>query len=335
MIWTALGLGVAGLFLSAFFSGSETGFYRAARIRLVLDALGGDKIARGLVWLTNRPSMFVATTLVGNNLANYMTSLAIVLATSWSFESGSWLPELLAPILLAPVLFVYGELLPKYLFLHAPNRLLRRGGWLFLAFTVLFFPVSALLWLLNRTLAGLLGESPERVRLRIARRELRGILEEGHEVGILYPAQKKLASGVFVSADHTVRRHVVPFSEVARARSDMSKSEILGLAGRYKLSEVPIEDSENAGELTTYVRVIDLALSESRELDGIRPITTVSSEATPIEALMRMHSGQESMARVVDAEGETLGILYASRLRKQLHQRHPEKLNSPVSRRGG
>ena len=334
MILKALILVSVGMFLSAFFSGSETGFYRAARIRLVLDALGGDKIARGLVWLTNRPSMFVATTLVGNNLANYMTSLAIVLGTSWFFESGSWLAELLAPILLAPVLFVYGELLPKYLFLHAPNRLLRRGGWLFLVFTVLFFPVSALLWLLNRTLAGLLGESPERVRLRIARRELRGILEEGHEVGILYPAQKKLASGVFVSADHTVRRHVVPLSEVARARSGMSKSEILGLASRYKLSEVPIEDPDRSGELTTYVRVIDLALSASGELDSIRPIATVSSEATPIEALIRMHSEQESMARVVDAEGETLGILYASQLRKQLHQRNPERLNSPGSRRG-
>ena len=38
-----------------------------------------DTIARGLLWLTNNPSLFVATTLIGNNAANYMTSLAIVL----------------------------------------------------------------------------------------------------------------------------------------------------------------------------------------------------------------------------------------------------------------
>ncbi len=326
MIWIALGLGTAGLFLSAFFSGMETGFYRAARIRLVLDALGGDRISRGLVGLTNRPSMFVATALVGNNVANFITSLAIVMAVSWLFSaSGSLLAELLAPIVLAPILFVYGELLPKYLFLHAPNRFLRRGGALFLGFTVLFLPVSILLWLLNRSLAKLLGESPEVVRLRIARRELQGILEEGHDVGILYPAQKKLATGIFVSADHTVRRHVVPSGEVARARANMSKSEICSLASRLELAEVPIEDKKRPTELTAYVRVIDLALSGADQVDGVRPMMTISAESTPIEALIRMQSEQENMARVLDAEGQTIGILYASRLRRQLLRGHQEK----------
>jgi CBS domain containing-hemolysin-like protein len=333
MIWIALVLGTVGLSLSAFFSGSETGFYRAARIRLVLDALGGDRVARGLVWLANRPSMFVATTLVGNNLANYLTSLAIVLATSWTLESESWLVELMGPIVLAPVLFVYGELMPKYLFLHAPNRLLRRVGGPFLVFTVLFLPVSILLWVLNRTVAGVLGESPEKVRLRIARRELRGILEEGHDVGILYPAQKKLASGIFVSADHTVRRHAAPLGEVPRARAGMSKAEICGLASRFKLSEVPIEDAEGSDELKAYVRVIDLALSGSAEVENVRPMMTISAEDTPIEALIRMHTEQENMARVVDAEGQTVGLVYASRLRQQLLKGQPEKRNSLGQRR--
>ncbi len=334
MIWIALVLGSVGLGLSAFFSGSETGFYRAARIRLVLDAIGGDWVARGLVGLANRPTMFVATCLVGNNLANYSISLAVVMATSWALQSQSWLAELMAPIALAPVLFVYGELMPKYLFLHAPNRLLRRVGPAFLAFTVLFLPISLLLWILNRTLAGALGESPEKVRLRIARRELRGILEEGHDVGILYPAQKKLASGIFVSADHTVRRHAVPLSEVPRARPGMSKQEVLGLASRLKLSEVPIEDEKLPGELTAYVRVIDLALSQSPQVGCIRPMITISAEDTPIEALIRMHAEQENMARAIDADGQTVGIVFASRLRQQLLQGQPEKPAPALARRG-
>ena len=62
-----------GLILSALFSGSEIGFYRIPRVRLRLDALEGDFIARGLLWLTNYPTLFVATTLIGNNIANYIT----------------------------------------------------------------------------------------------------------------------------------------------------------------------------------------------------------------------------------------------------------------------
>ena len=61
--------------LSAFFSGSETGLYRVSRTRLVLDGLAGSRAARGIVWLLNHPSIFVATTLVGNNLANYVHQL--------------------------------------------------------------------------------------------------------------------------------------------------------------------------------------------------------------------------------------------------------------------
>jgi len=137
MIWFALGLAVVGLFLSAFFAGSEIGFYRATRLRLVLDALGGDPIARGLAWLTNLPVLFVATILVGNNAANYVTSLAIVIGVQALLPDGGHVAELIAPLMLAPFLFVYGELLPKSLFLQAPNRLWRRVGPLLLVFVVL------------------------------------------------------------------------------------------------------------------------------------------------------------------------------------------------------
>ena len=38
----AVVLFLVGVFLSAFFSGSETGFYRATRVRLTMDAMSGD-----------------------------------------------------------------------------------------------------------------------------------------------------------------------------------------------------------------------------------------------------------------------------------------------------
>ena len=78
-----------GVALSAFFSGSETGFYRVTRVRLLLDWLAGDRLARGLLWTTNHPSVFVATALVGNNLANYIASLAVVMGTQRIYAGGN------------------------------------------------------------------------------------------------------------------------------------------------------------------------------------------------------------------------------------------------------
>jgi Mg2+/Co2+ transporter CorB len=78
LVWVFAML-ILGVLLSAFFSGSETGFYRVARVRLVLDGMGGDTLSRFLLFLTNHPALFVATTLIGNNIANYLVSLAVVI----------------------------------------------------------------------------------------------------------------------------------------------------------------------------------------------------------------------------------------------------------------
>ena len=318
MIWIALGMAASGLFLSAFFSGSETGFYRVTRMRLVLDAMGGDRTARGLLWLTNHPSMFIATALVGNNLANYLTSLAIVIGTQALLTGHVLIAELIAPLMFAPVLFVYGELLPKNLFLRAPNRLLRKGGPLFLFFTVLFLPVSGLLWCLNRVLSGLVRQSPDRVRLLLAKRELQNALDEGHEAGILHPAQTQLARGIFAVASQPVVQHATPPSDVPRARGQMTKDEIRRVARRFRIAEVPIESAGGDQQLVGYVRVIDLSLDPSEELGPIRPFLEVSSNDTHIEALLRMQAAGENLAKVVDADGKTVGILTAGRLREHI-----------------
>jgi len=137
LVWT-LALLLLGIFLSGFFSGSETGFYRASRVRIVIASLDGDRMSKALVKLINNPALFVATTLIGNNVANYVTSLAIVLLTRQMHVSS--FGELLSPILLSPLLFVYGELLPKNLFYQAPNFLLRLAAPLFLFFAFIFWP---------------------------------------------------------------------------------------------------------------------------------------------------------------------------------------------------
>lgn len=114
--------------MSAFFSGCETGFFRATRVRLQVDAMSGDEIARGLIWLTNNAAVFVATTLVGNNFVNYLTSLAAVLGAAVVWPAHAELLVTLTPIALSPVGFVYGELLPKNLFFQAPRGKVGAGG---------------------------------------------------------------------------------------------------------------------------------------------------------------------------------------------------------------
>lgn len=308
-------LGAVGLFLSAFFSGTETGFYRATRSRLVLEALDGDGIARRLLHLVNHPSLFVATVLVGNNVANYMTSLATVMAVQHTIGV-SHFAELSAPLVLAPFLFIYGELLPKHLYLSAPNRLLRRGAPLFFFFLILFLPVSITLWAFNRLLARLVGESPERIRLRLARRELQRLLAEGHEAGILHASQQELAQAFFSKEKINAERLAVPLGDIPRARLDMEREDVLRLAGRYRLPVLPVENRE--GRIEGCVAIIDLSILDRPWRDVVRPLPTVPREASLLSVLSQIRNAQTELIGVVDKKGNPLGVITMDRLRKHL-----------------
>jgi CBS domain containing-hemolysin-like protein len=318
MTWPPILLLLIGLALSAFFSGSETGFYRVPRVRLLIDSQAGDPLARGLLWLTNHPSLFVATTLIGNNLANYVTSLAIVMATAQLFTRGGVIAELAAPIFLAPLLFVYGELLPKNLYFHTPNRLLRAGGPLFLIFTVLFMPLSVLLWALSKSLEWFAGESPQKLQRRLARKELKRVLEEGHDIGILWPSQRALAQGIFAVANRPVTAFTTSLDCVPSVSQSADRSQTLRVARQHQLSAVPVHDPVNDQNITGYLDVTTVYLDESAGPLKARPLLEISAATTQVAALMCMQDAGESLARVVNASGETVGIVTVEQLYEPL-----------------
>lgn len=302
-----------GMALSAFFSGSETAFYRASRVRLSLDELSGDRLARGLLWLVNNPPVFVATILVGNNLANYLVSLGMVLGARTLFGEANQLAEMVLPTLATPVLFVYSELLPKQIAYMTPNRMLRAGGPFILLSVGLFAPVSCVLWLLSRILQRVVGESPENVRLRLVRSELERLLDEGHEVGVLRPTQRLLAKGVFDSAASSVAEaQMRPFGVRTVRRSDRW-TQIVARARRQQVPTFAVVD-ERARNPIGYVRVVDVYLAKDAWPQVIRPLATVRRSDSQLTALIQLHSLRETMLAVVDEQGVTQGLLTPDRL---------------------
>lgn len=321
MIWGALGLILLAIAGSAFFSGAETGFYRATRLRLVIDALAGKRSARGLLWLSSHPGLFVAVTLVGTNLTHDLASLAMLLAAEQLVALSPEVVAFVGPLLLAPVLFVLGELAPKSLFLDAPNRLLRRIGPLFLLFAAALLPIAAVLWGLSRLIVRLLGQSSHEVQQALERLQLRQVFEEGHEAGVLRPTQRALAQGVFAAAREPVRRFLTPVSRLPRIRSSLPCADALRLADREGTPALLVEEADPAGSrLIGYVKVVELALCSNAALGPLRPLLQFPLATTQLDALVRLQSVQEDLAAVIDRRGDILGIVFVEQLREALFQ---------------
>jgi len=302
-----------GIFLSAFFSGCETGFYRASRVRFVIAGLDGDLISQYLIKLFNNPTLFVATTLIGNNVANYLTSLAIVLLAQQT--TGSNAAEMLAPILLSPLLFVYGELLPKNLFYRAPNFLLRFSAPLILLFTVLFSPIAALLWGMGRMLEGLLGQSPDKVRLTLARKELQQVLEDGMEAGLLHPTQRHLGQSFFLVASKPIGEICTPLSRIQAISVKASRDRALKFARQRRMADIPVFMSQK-NEPIGYLRTVELMVSDenARISDMVHPFSDVNATDLFGEIILQMESTRQTLARVVSDEGKIIGLLFEDQL---------------------
>ncbi len=313
---------IVGIFLSAFFSGTETGFYRASRVRVVMAGLDGDRVSQYLLKLINNPTLFVATTLIGNNVANYLTSLAIVLITQNVTSSSA--AEMLTPILMSPLLFVYGELLPKNLFYQAPNFLLRLAAPVFLLFTCIFAPVAALLWGMGRLLKQLLGESPEKIRLILARKEVQQVLEDGLEAGILHPTQRNLGQSFFLVASKRVAEFCTPISEIKALKLNATREEALKFARVKQYSDIVLFDGARSN-VVGYVRTVDLLISQTQKApkDCLRDFNDVNRNELFGETVMQMQSERETVRRVVGSAGETVGMLFIDQLTDPL-------LNGPL-----
>jgi CBS domain containing-hemolysin-like protein len=308
ILWFAVGLA-----LSAFFSGSETGMYRVPRIRLVLDALAGSKVARGVIWLLNNPALFVATVLVGNNIANYLVSLAIVLAAASLLPAAGETGELFAPVLLAPFVFVLGELLPKYLFYNAPHRLLRVTGGPFLAFTALLFPLTIALGLLGRLLSLVTGETPFRVRLGMARSELEQVLRDGQEAGLLSGTQRILAQNVFQIGNQPAIRFGVAPERLAIVDASDSWEAARGAARR---QGHPIVLVRSGGRITGYYWYADLATATAEAPPCALQVLQASTRQKHFSVLLEMGESGSEVAVLVNRDQKVKAVV----TRRQLLQ---------------
>lgn len=297
-----------GLLLSAFFSGSETGLYRVSRTRLVLDGLSGSRSAKAMIWLLNRPTIFVATALVGNNLANFLTSFSVVLAIGSMFGDSS-VAELAGPILMTPIVFVFGELLPKQWFFQAPYRLLNLVRPMLFIATVVFLPVSLLLALLAVGLRLLTGQTPFRLRLAMARGEIAQVLRAGEEAGILQAGQRSLAGQLFDAGNELAISFAVPLDRLVTVKLPIDKAKTAAAARRQNHPIVLVQREER---IVGYLRFSELAIIGA-EVE-IRPVIRVSQTDRHLTTLLGLYDAASEVALLCDENDHVRSVVTRQQL---------------------
>ena len=333
MIAFAIFLGLTSFLLGAAFSATETSFYRVSKLRLKLDALGGDVTAKRFLWFANNPGFFIATLLVGINVTTYGSSMAMVIFIGCLLPNAEGVyAELLATLILTPPLFVWGEMFPKGLALNIPNKVLRFCSPVVLISSWLFLPLTAILWGLNKIIVAALHKSDDAISMSLGRRELSGMLVEGKDTGILSDTQRQLAEGIFNCSDRLIKDYLLPQPPSPTITMAMNPEHVLEIARQFDLLTLPVYESdavpENRDLPIGHVRTIDLEIAVRRQLDEqsrqlsqllqtelpIRSTVELSAHHSLLTGLILLQTMQSSFGCVVDEHHRCLGFVSADQL---------------------
>ena len=307
-LFGAMALFFIGLRLSALFSGSETGFYRVSFLRLNIDANDGDPIAKRLCWFAQNPSYFVATTLIGNNLANDLVTIAISVGVATVFQQSGGSAEIITTILFTPVIFIFGELVPKNLYYRAPSLLLKRYCRLFDFFYRIFWIISTPLVSITRFLEAYSSDRSKPAQLVLGRKRLVRVLEEGHLEGLLSNSQKQLVRGMFNLAAQPVKKMTIPQSEITGVTRTTDAGQIIKNAEENQLSFIPVRSRSNPNEWTAYIKLVDLITTPAPIIPAVYDMPRIASDISMLESLYLLRNSASDYGAVYEND-QQLGIV--------------------------
>lgn len=178
------------LFVSFFFSGSETALTATNKMRLRTKAKNHDKKAEKILNIVSKPSEFITSILIGNNIANILLpTLVTTLAIQYGFNVA------LASAILTVVIIIFSEVIPKSIAAAFPDRIS------YLVYpvirTVIFIlkPVTVILNGLTGFITGILSKG-QKQESSISKEELRTMVEIADTEGIFKKAESHRIKGV-------------------------------------------------------------------------------------------------------------------------------------------
>ena len=306
---------------SAFYSGSETGIYCLNRIRLRLRADAGDRRARLLRQLLADEQGVVVSTLIGTNLSQYLATVCVAYLFT-SYYSLEVKTEIYTALVVAPVLFVFGEVLPKNLFQrHADRLTLAVAGPLTFSHGV--YRAVGLVWVLKRLVAAVIrrlhGPAAASSQLLHPRQEMASLLREGVGEGLLSEQQSQTLDRVLRLGDMRVEDVMIPRARVAAVELAAGRQRFLELIARHHYSRMPVyrvEPQRVVGVLNVYDVLQDL--DEAPLERWVSPVLRVRPDESVMKCLFQMQRAHQPMAVVEVSDGRALGIVTMKDLVEEL-----------------
>ena len=296
------------LFLSGFFSSSETALVAVNKIKIRTLAEEGNSKAKTLLKIFENESKMLSAILIGNNLVNtYAASIAATIAYSFGGAAVS-----IATFLITFLILVFGEITPKTLATKNSEKLALAFGPIIMFLMKILTPAIWFVNLFSQLIIRMLGANSNGNGASMTESELRTIVDVSHEEGVIEKDEKEMINKVFDLGDAIARDVMVPRVYVVMADVTSSYEDLIRLFRQEKFTRIPIYEG-NPDNIIGLVNMKDLLLYENLEHFEIRkilrkPYFTVENKKVS-ELLIEMKQSTFNLAIVLDEYGELAGIV--------------------------
>lgn len=314
---------IAIILVNAIFVLSEMSVASSRKVRLQQRISDGDKRAGTVLHLIENPNLFLATVQIGITLVGVL--VGVVGGATLSAPLSGWLAsipsltpyaeELALTIVVIGITFVsivLGELVPKRIALHNPERIaaILAGPMLFVS--ILFRPFVWIFGKITDFILKLLGIEPGN-EPPVTEEEIQLLIDQGTQAGVFEESEQDMVEGVFSLADQRVYSLMTPRPDIVWLDVADSIEEIRQKLAESDLSRFPVRQG-SLDAIVGIVKARDLLVQSLNNepiilKNLLKPAFFVPETMFASRALEVLKEKGTDMLLVIDEFGALQGLL--------------------------
>lgn len=301
---------------SAFFSGMEIAFISANKLQIELDKQHGTWAGKRISWFQQRPSMFIGTMLLGNNIALVIYGIYFARILEKPLISlvgtNAWLILIIQTICSTIIILITAEFLPKSLFRINPNKILNFfSPFLLIIYYVFLAPTSFTIGLAKAILKPFKNSSSSK-KVEFGKVDLDHYVREMTE---------RAKSQGEVENEVQIFQNALDFSSVKARECMVPRTDIIALDVDSEIDELKQKFVETGlSKILIYRDTIDNVIGYTHSYEMFKmperikhillPIGLVVPESMPVNKILEQFTKkQKNIALVVDEFGGTSGLI--------------------------
>lgn len=306
------------LILSAFFSGMEIAYVSSNKVHIAIEKQQEGFLSKVLQRITKRPSKFIATMLIGNNIALviygfFMGDLLMnYIDIFLDVEPNGFIALLIQTLISTIIILITAEFLPKVFFQIYANNLVKFFALPVYFFYLLFSIISEfVIWISDKLLKLIFKTDGDDVQLSFSKVELGNYISEQMETVKTedeVDSEIQIFQNALDFSDVTSKEVLIPRTETVAVPIDTSPQELSELFIKTGLSKILVYN-ENIDDISGYVHSFELFKKPKTIKSILIPVVFVPETMLIKDVLNILTKKSKSIAVVIDEYGGTSGIL--------------------------